>query len=64
MCKNIVQPGMPHDIMAHAHFMQNILGYKHALTICNTYYFYTAVIVNERTSMLRLRILPILFTYV
>jgi len=35
------------DNMAHAHCVLDTYGYKHTLTICNTYYIYTAVMVTR-----------------
>ena len=37
--------------MAHAHYMLDTYGYKHALTICNTYCFSTATMV-ARTRLI------------
>jgi hypothetical protein len=37
--------------MAHAHFMLNIEGYKHTLSICNVYCFSTVIMV-ERTRLI------------
>jgi len=40
--------------MAHAHCMLGNYGYKNALRICDTYWFYTAtVVIREGASMLR-----------
>jgi len=47
MWKHIVESGRLHDNMAHAHCMLNTSGYKHTLTICNTYCFYTANVVTR-----------------
>ena len=44
----IVQPDMPHDRMAHAHFTQGTLSHKHTPAICNTYCFSTATLVAPK----------------
>ena len=33
------------DNMTHAHCMLDTKGYKHTLTVCNTYFFSTATVV-------------------
>ena len=37
MWKNFVEPEATDESMAHAHFMLDIYGYKHTLTVRNTY---------------------------
>jgi len=50
MWKNIVEMGRP-QMMVHAHFMRTF-GYKYTLRICNTYYFFTAKLVErERVNV-------------
>jgi hypothetical protein len=38
--------------MAHVHCMLDTKGYRHTLTICNTYCFSIATLVYERSSVL------------
>jgi len=49
MWKNTVETGSLPTIIyyAHAHYMLNNYGYKHTLTICNTYSFSTAKMVSR-----------------
>jgi hypothetical protein len=37
-----------YDNMAHAHCKLDVLGYKHTLKICNTYFFSTATMVAHK----------------
>jgi len=50
---------------AHAHFMLDNSGYKHALRICNTYWFPLPQWLHERSSMLCyvIRTLPVLLGF-
>jgi hypothetical protein len=52
--ENYVRAGEPADgNMAHALCMLDTKGYKHALTICNTYCFFTQQWLQERATTLR-----------
>ena len=51
MWKNIVEMSRP-QMMVHAHFMLDTFGYKYTLRIYNTYYIFTAKMVErERVNI-------------
>ena len=52
------------DDMAHAHFMLNTQGYKHAPRICKTHCFSTATMVTETRLNVTLPVLCVSCVYI
>jgi hypothetical protein len=54
--KNTVQPRRSHMTMIHAHCMLHTKGYKHTLTICNTYCLSTTTMVARMRNNITLSV--------